>query len=251
MTSSSIVVFAYSEVGLYCTQWLIDNHKSDLSFVVTVAKDDIYYLAERNGIDVHVFSGDDTYLRFCNLKSASIELGLLLWWPKIISPAIVSSAKMGFVNTHPSFLPYNRGKHYNFWAIVEQCPFGVSLHLVEKGIDCGPLVAQSRIDYTWEDTGESLYNKAIAAMKELFIDSYPRLRLKNFFTEPQNLSQGSFHLSSELEEASRINLDQPITPRHLLNLLRARTFDGYPACSFYDNGVEYEVRIKITKQNEL
>lgn len=244
----SITVFADAEVGLHCTDWLIRNYKLDLANVVTISQNEIYRLAEKNGVDAHVFKDDASYLRLCDNKEAGYDLGLLLWWPKIISPSVIRSTKHGFVNTHPSLLPYNRGKHYNFWALVEQCPFGVSLHLVEKGIDCGDLVAQKSIAYTWEDTGETLYRKAIAGMKELFIDTYPRLREQAFATKAQDLSKGSFHVSSELEAASRIALDEPVTARRLLNLLRARTFEGRPACVFCDNGVEYEVRITITKK---
>jgi methionyl-tRNA formyltransferase len=244
----SIAVFADAEVGLHCTQWLIENHKSDLMTVVTTGQNEIYRLAEGNGVNAQVFKDDASYLRLCDDKEDECDLGLLLWWPRVISPSIIDSAKLGFVNAHPSLLPFNRGKHYNFWALVEQCPFGVSLHLVEKGIDCGDLVAQKSIDYTWEDTGETLYRKAIAGMKELFIDAYPLLREQRFATKAQDLSKGSFHFSSELEAASRIVLDEPTTARQLLNLLRARTFEGHPACSFCDNGVEYEARIEITKK---
>ena len=120
--------------------------------------------------------------------------------------------------------------------------------MVEKGIDCGELIAQKSIDYTWEDTGESLYHKAIAGMKELFMDTYRRLRQQKFTTKAQDLSKGSFHFSSELEAASRIALDELVTARQLLNLLRARTFEGHPACSFCDDGVEHEVMIKIIKK---
>jgi len=244
----SVAVFADAEVGLHCTQWLIKNYKSDLANVVTTSQNEIYRLAQSNGVKAHVFKDDASYLQLRDGKEATHDLGLLLWWPKIISLSIICSTKFGFVNTHPSLLPFNRGKHYNFWALVEHCPFGVSLHLVEEGIDCGDLVAQKTIDYTWEDTGESLYRRAIAGMKELFMDTYPRLREQTFATKAQDLSKGSFHISSELEAASRIALDEPITARRLLNLLRARTFEGRPACSFCDDGVEYEVRIKITKK---
>ena len=244
----SLVVFADSEVGFYCCNWLIENYKSDLLHIVTTGINDIYYLAERNGIKAHVYKDDDSYLRFCNEKGLNCILGLLLWWPKIVKPAIINTSRLGFINTHPSLLPFNRGKHYNFWAIVEECPFGVSLHMVEKGIDSGDIVAQSVIEYSWVDTGETLYRKALQATKNLFKETYPQLRTLNFPTIPQDLSKGSLHYSSELENASRLSLDHQITVRDILNLLRARTFEGRPACSFCDDGVEYEVTIQITEK---
>jgi methionyl-tRNA formyltransferase len=246
--SPSIAVFADSEVGLFCARWLVSTHKKDISVVVTTCQNDIYHLAKESGVKTHVFQDDNSYLEYIDNEGVCADLGLLLWWPKIIRPSLINSAKGGFVNTHPSLLPHNRGKHYNFWALVEQCPFGVSLHLVEEGIDCGNIVAQKEISYTWEDTGETLYHKAIAGTKQLFVETYPDLRKLIFDSKAQDLSKGSIHFSSELEAASRISLDEPTTPRQLLNLLRARTFEGHPACSFCDDDVEYEVRIAITKK---
>ena len=246
--SPSIAVFADSEVGLFCVKWLVSTHKEDIGVVVTKGQNDIYHLAEESGVKTHVFQGDNSYLEYIDAEGVCADLGLLLWWPKIIRLSLINSAKGGFVNTHPSLLPHNRGKHYSFWALVEQCPFGVSLHLVEEGIDCGNIVAQKEIGYTWEDTGETLYHKAIAETKQLFVETYPDLRRLIFASKAQDLSKGSIHFSSELEAASRISLDEPSTPRQLLNLLRARTFQGHPACSFCDDDVEYEVRIAITRK---
>jgi len=38
------------------------------------------------------------------------------------------------------------------------------------------------------------------------------------------------------------------TGREILNLLRARTFTGHPACYFNEDGVKYEVRIDIRRE---
>ena len=246
--SPSIAVFADSEVGLFCVKWLASIYKKDIGVVVTTGPNDIYHLAKDNGIKTHIFRDDGSYLEYLGDKGICTDLGLLLWWPKIIKSSLINSSRFGFVNTHPSLLPHNRGKHYNFWALVEQCPFGVSLHLVDERIDCGNIIAQKEIGYTWEDTGETLYHKAVAGIKELFVETYVDLRRLAFASRAQDLSKGSSHFASELEPASRIVLDEPTTPRQLMNLLRGRTFEGHPACSFCDDDVEYEVRIKITRK---
>lgn len=188
------------------------------------------------------------------------QLSYLLAWPEPDSrpwvsslvaadrpPATLELASKGFINTHPSLLPHNRGKHYNFWAIVEEVPFGVSLHFVETGIDCGDVIAQEKIYYGWEDTGGTLFHKAQAAICELFEKTYPLVRSGQYSRTAQNLEEGSFHWGKELEPASRIEIDNSYTGRQLLNLLRARTFEGKPACRFSDGGNEYEVRVQINK----
>ncbi|MCC6952955.1 MAG: formyl transferase, partial [Deltaproteobacteria bacterium] len=160
---------------------------------------------------------------------------------------LMALPSQGFVNTHPSYLPYNRGKHYNFWALVEQCPFGVTLHFIDGGVDTGDIIAQQEIPYSWEDTGESLYRRAQIAMFELFRETYPHLRSGGITRHKQDLSVGTAHKANELENASRIELDRSYPARDLLNRLRARTFSGHPACWFEVGDEKFEVRIDIRK----
>jgi len=131
--------------------------------------------------------------------------------------------------------------------LVEEAPFGASLHFVDQGIDSGDVIAQSRIDYNWEDNGETLYKKAALEMVALFKRAYPEIRKLRFNRIVQNLEQGSIHYAHELEGASKIDLDKQYKARDLLNLLRARTFEGFPSCWFEDNGEKHEVRITINK----
>jgi methionyl-tRNA formyltransferase len=146
-------------------------------------------------------------------------------------------------------LPYNRGKHYNFWAIVEEAPFGVTLHHVDEGVDRGDIAFQARIETGWEDTGETLYRKAQVAIVRLFRDAFDDIVAGRIPRTPQDLGAGSFHLARELEPASRIDLDAPCTARQLLNVLRARTFPPHPAAWFEAGGEKYEVRVQINRAN--
>lgn len=180
-------------------------------------------------------------------RGLDIDLGITAWWPFILKDQLLALARNGFINTHPSMLPFNRGKHYNFWAIVERCRFGVSLHFIGTGIDSGDIVAQREIAVDWTDTGGTLYDKAQAAMVELFVEAYPVIRTGRHARIPQDLTQGSFHRSVEIEPASRIELDRTYRARDLLDLLRARTFDGKPGCWFEEDGLRYEARIEVRR----
>ncbi|HEV7797170.1 MAG TPA: formyltransferase family protein [Pyrinomonadaceae bacterium] len=181
------------------------------------------------------------------LRELGLDLAILAWWPYIIKPELISVPRLGCLNFHPSYLPYNRGKHYNFWALVEGAPFGVTLHWVGDAVDCGDIAFQSRIETTWADTGATLYHKAQQEIVRLFKESYPAIKSGNIPRVPQELECGSFHFARELEEASRIELDKTYTARDLLNLLRARTFPPHPAASFVADGQTYEVRVEIRK----
>jgi methionyl-tRNA formyltransferase len=239
-----LILFADNVVGLGITQYLLDSFPEDLSLVVTIEKNEIFYLVNKKNIPVCLSSSIEITRQ--NLSNG-FDLGVLAWWPKIIKKALLQVPRNGFVNTHPSLLPYNRGKHYNFWALVEQAPFGVTLHRVDPGIDTGDIIAQQTIPYDWCDTGESLFFKAQTSMLTLFSQTYPILRAGNFISFPQDKESGSFHHSSEIDQASRIDLDCIYKARDLLNLLRARTFEGHPGCWFEEGGVRYEIGINVRK----
>lgn len=244
-----IILLADGRVGLGITKWLIEKYREDIGLIVTMGENEIAAVARVASLPFTTFESSQALLDFSGKHGLEFDLGILAWWPKLIKPPLLTMPKCGFVNTHPSLLPHGRGKHYNFWTIVEEAPFGVSLHMVDEKVDNGDIVAQSMIPYSWEDTGASLYDKALEATERLFRETYPDLRGLEFSRQPQDVPQGSFHLAAEIDAASVIGLDKQYTARHLLNLLRARTFPGFPACVFTsDDGDIFEVRVDIRRK---
>lgn len=244
----NLLLLADGAVGAAILAALVQQWPDDIGLVVTTSENDISRQAAAHQIPHVVFSSEQDLADRVQALGLDSELGLLAWWPRIIRQTVLALPRYGFVNTHPSLLPYNRGKNYNFWALVEQNPFGVTLHRVDEGIDTGAIIAQREIPYAWNDTGGSLYRKAAAAMSELVIEAYPLLRSLDFPYIDQPKGAGSFRKAAEMAEASQIQLDEQYTARDLLNLLRARTFQDHPACWFRDGDEEFEVRVEITKR---
>ena len=86
-------------------------------------------------------------------------------------------------------------------------------------------------------------------MELLLKEKYPLIRTLSISPFKQPEINNSLHYASELDNASRIDLNQLYLAEDLLNKLRARTFKGHPACWFKDEkGDAYEVRVCITKK---
>jgi methionyl-tRNA formyltransferase len=180
------------------------------------------------------------------LKTLQLDLSILAWWPYILKQPIISIPSIGTLNFHPSLLPYNRGKHYNFWTIVEESPFGVTLHWVNAGIDTGDIAFQREIVKTWEDTGQTLYDKAQKEIVSLFKDNWQSILNKDIPRKPQLPDTGTYHQSKDLHLASEIKLAKNYTGKELLNILRARTFPPHPGAWFLgEDGKQYQARIHI------
>lgn len=243
-----LALFADGEVGARALRLVVDRGHPVACLVMTGAleraEDPVAMLAG-NPLVQEVVLADD--LDPETMRRREIDLGLLAWWPKIIGDDLIASARLGFLNIHPSLLPHQRGKDPNFWVIREGTPFGVTIHHVDPGVDTGDIAFQREIEVRWEDDGEVLYRRSTAAAVDLLDENLDRILLGDIPRRPQPPGVGSYHRRAELEEASRIPLDEPSTGRQLLNLLRARTFRGHPAAWFVDDGERYEVRIEIRR----
>lgn len=239
-----LIILAESDVGLRCVRWIAENYIDDIGLVVSSSKD-IKNVSKEFGFRFLEYKNDEDVIAQVQGDEGNFDLGLLIWWSKLIKVPILNLAQGGFVNTHPSFLPYNRGKHYSFWALVEECPFGVTLHRVDSSLDTGDIVAQTRLEVDWTDSGETLFIKANSAMYDLFTYTYPDLRTCDFSSFPQLNNVGSFHKASEIIHASEIDLEKTYTARELLNVLRAKTFTNQTGCRFQDGGKWYEISVSI------
>ena len=205
---------------------------------------DVYKARVANGT---VLTGDALADRgvIDELSNSNPKIGILAWWPNILKGPILKVPAMGWLNFHPSYLPFNRGKHPNFWCLVDETPCGVTLHYVNEGIDSGGIVAQKKTELSWEDTGETVYLKARESMIELLQEKYDDIIAGRLPVIEQALEAGTFHRAKEIETACRIDLDATMQTRRLLNILRAKMFRPHAPAFFQDGDKTYSVEIVI------
>jgi methionyl-tRNA formyltransferase len=242
-----IILLADGFVGSEITKFLIKNYYEDIAAIFCTEKNDIYKLANQSKLSCKIF--EDEKILKKQLEKIEFDIGILAWWPNILSNNIISLANTGFINTHNSYLPNNRGKHPYFWAIVEEIDYGVTIHWVDEGIDSGDIIKQKKIKYTWEDNSETIYLKSLKELIKLFSETYPLMKNKNIKSFPQK-KNGSQHYSSELDKFSQIDLEKDYKARDLLNIIRARTTssDKFKAAFFKDGNDIFRVKISIKKE---
>ena len=117
----------------------------------------------------------------------------------LIKQDVVEYLPRKIVNLHPSFLPWNRGYHPNYWAIKEGTPFGVTLHYIDKGIDTGDIIAQTRAFYSSDDTLRTTYDRLRNLMVALFQVSWPEVRESRNSFCPQEIDGGSLHYRRDFD----------------------------------------------------
>lgn len=72
---------------------------------------------------------------------------------RIIAKRVLTSVPCPFINTHAGITPLYRGVHGGYWALAndDAAHCGVSVHLVDAGIDTGGIIAQALIQPTAAD----------------------------------------------------------------------------------------------------
>jgi methionyl-tRNA formyltransferase len=249
-----LVVLASDHVGYRVVKFLLE-HQFDVATIVVDKSDrggfnsDIEHEVATADAAVRLVSGEilDDPEFLADLDSKSPRLGILAWWPRLLKGPLRSVPALGWLNFHPSLLPHNRGKHPNFWCLRDGSPCGVSLHFIDDGIDSGPIVASAVVETDWTDTGKSVYLRSLDRIIDLFETNIGAILAGDLTPIPQDGRLASFHLAKELKPASTFDLDEPTTPRQLLNLIRARTFDSFPGAQFQDQGRSFEVRVTINE----
>lgn len=72
---------------------------------------------------------------------------------RVIAPEMLKALHVPMVNIHSGVTPRYRGVHGAYWALVQgdEQNCGVTVHLIDEGIDTGPVLRQARIETTPRD----------------------------------------------------------------------------------------------------
>ncbi|WP_371497494.1 phosphoribosylglycinamide formyltransferase [Kitasatospora sp. NBC_00374] len=98
---------------------------------------------------------------------------------KILGPEFVAAFAGRIVNTHPALLPSFPGAH----GVPDALAYGVkvtgcTVHLVDAGVDTGPIIAQGVVevlDADHQDGGEALHERIKTVERHLLVDVVGRL----------------------------------------------------------------------------
>jgi phosphoribosylglycinamide formyltransferase-1 len=90
---------------------------------------------------------------------------------KILGGQFLSRFPGRVVNTHPALLPAFPGAH----AVPEALAYGVrvtgcTVHLVDSGMDTGPILAQQAVEVLDDDTEETLHERIKVVERRLLVD---------------------------------------------------------------------------------
>jgi phosphoribosylglycinamide formyltransferase-1 len=114
------------------------------------------------------------------LREAGAEWVCLAGYMRLLSPEFVARWPRRILNIHPSLLPAFPGLDAQEQALAHGVKVtGCTVHLVDEGLDSGPIVVQRTVPVLDGDTGKSL----AARILEQEHQAYPEA-LRRLLTEP-------------------------------------------------------------------
>jgi methionyl-tRNA formyltransferase len=160
------------------------------------------------------------------LASFEPELVIVAAFGRILPPEVLSLPKFGCLNVHPSLLPRHRGPSPIADAILcgDQVT-GVTIMLMDAGMDSGAILAQRKIGISVMDTTGSLTSKLAQAGAELLIETLPQWLGGKLEPQPQNEAQVTY---SKLITKEDGKIDWHLSAVEIWQRIRA--FNPWPGC---------------------
>lgn len=95
---------------------------------------------------------------------------------KILGPGFLAGIGCPMLNTHPALLPAFPGAH----PVVDTLAYGVkvtgaTVHLVDDGVDTGPVLAQAPVDVRPGDTADELHERIKIEERRLLVGTVAAL----------------------------------------------------------------------------
>lgn len=116
----------------------------------------------------------------------------------IIGKQVIDSSPAPIVNLHIAYLPWNRGAHPNFWSFFDCTPSGVTIHLIDEGVDTGAILYQRYVNFAGDETTfAQTYRRLIREIEALFLDHMEDIVAGRYQPRAQR-RKGSYHRAGDL-----------------------------------------------------
>lgn len=136
-----------------------------------------------------------------NLKKLNPDLVIVAAYGKIIPQAALNIPKFGFINVHVSLLPKYRGPSPIQNALINgESETGVTIMLMDKGVDTGDILTQEALSIDPEDNTKILTEKLSVIGAELLLKTIPLWTTGKIKSQPQKHDAATFCQLIERED---------------------------------------------------
>lgn len=101
---------------------------------------------------------------------------VLAGYMRVLSPTFVRAFVGRIINIHPADTHQHQGLHAYEWAFENRLPeTKITVHLVDEGLDTGPILAQQVVNLVGADTLAEVQRRGLAVEHTLYADTLAAL----------------------------------------------------------------------------
>lgn len=105
-----------------------------------------------------------------NVQHFQPDLVILAGFMRVLPPSFVTALTPNLINTHPSLLPAFPGAHAVRDALAAKASVtGVTIHIVDEGVDTGPQIAQREVAILADETEDELHERIKVVERDLLV----------------------------------------------------------------------------------
>lgn len=149
---------------------------SDLPVLNPHLEPNVIHLAAEKGVPVWEVGRLSDPATLDMLAGLQPDVAVVACFPRLFPAALRKLPRHGCLNLHPSLLPAYRGPAPLFWQARQgERRTGISLHLLDEGVDTGDIVAQVALDWPEGVAGTEIEQRCAAEGARLLGAILPRL----------------------------------------------------------------------------
>jgi folate-dependent phosphoribosylglycinamide formyltransferase PurN len=115
---------------------------------------------------------------------------LVLMGADIVPATVLGAPRLGTINAHYGLLPAYRGMNVTEWSVFRGDPVGVTVHLVDPGVDTGDILLQEEIPIAAGETFATIRRKHQDVAARLVVQAALQLRDGSARPVPQAPHEG-------------------------------------------------------------
>ena len=159
---------------------------------------------------------------------------------ELLPREVYERPRLGSVNIHPSLLPKYRGIHPISWALINgEKRTGVTVHVIDDGIDTGPILLRQVVPITEQDNIWTLTAACDDASASLATRLFQHIARKGGLPAAKKLRGRSSYARRRTPEDSRVDWSR--SARTIFNSVRALRPPLPPVFTITDAGERISV----------
>jgi methionyl-tRNA formyltransferase len=165
------------------------------------------------------------------LRHLGPDLFLVNAYSMILPAPWLEIPPRGAINVHTGLLPQYRGANVLNWVLVNgESETGVTIHVIDEGIDTGPIVMRRQVPITDDDTVVTLRDRLLAEIGPMLGEVLPLVAAGSVQTFAQDEAQARYWPRRTPEDG---RIDPTLSTKRIYDLVRALV-RPWPGAFYYD-----------------